>query len=376
MKLPVSVTSMIAHGHGDVRYAHYGLDMFVHDSNYTISSVAKLLRNLELPPKSSSQELFVGSGSKNLFKAILKGAEMCKASLPPLPEVLVLATSLPPILNVQLDNATGDNKNRYVFGFWSLLVAKKIFREVYVNFMIMGHTHDDIDALFGRWSMVLKKESFPTVPLLMKSFMDVESIPTIPHLIEEVADFKVFIEGSLNDGNDILVGHTKSQRVKFYLDSTGCPVMMYKMLCTDADWLGENGRGIKLWKEDAEGRSSWPRGCPLPVPQNAMKDVQNIVKGISRFIKYWEKLCNAYVTGESRRRYEHLIHYWRDVKIALEEPLPNPTILKDGFWPTTRVQATQEDQLDEDGENLEEFGEDDAYVGPLQNRPRPSFRVA
>ena len=161
--------------------------------------------------------------------------------------------------------------------------------------------------------------------------MDVESIPTIPHLIEEVADFKGFIEGSLNDGNDILVGHTKPQQVNFYLDSTGCPVMMYKMLCTDADWLGENGRGIKLWKEDAEGRSSWPRGCPLPVPQNAMKDVQNIVKGISGFIKYWEKLCNADVTGESRRRYEHLVHYWRDVKIALEEPLPNSTILKDGF---------------------------------------------
>ena len=54
VKLPVSVTGMIAHGHGDVRYAHYGLDMFAHDSNYTISSMAKLLRDLELPPKSSS----------------------------------------------------------------------------------------------------------------------------------------------------------------------------------------------------------------------------------------------------------------------------------------------------------------------------------
>ena len=63
------------------------------------------------------------------------------------------------------------------------------------------------------------------------------------------------------------------------------------------------------------------------------------------------------------------------MKIALEEPLPNPTILKDGFWPTTRVEANEEDQLDEDGEDLEEFGEDDAYVGPLRNRPQLSFRV-
>ena len=229
VKLLVSVTSMIAHGHGDVRYAHYSLDMFVHDSNYTISSIEILLCDLELPPKSSSRELFVGSRSTNLFKAILKGMEMYKASLPPLPEVLVPATPLPPILNIQMDNATGDNKNRYVFCFWSLLVAKKIFCEGYVNFMIVGHMHDVIDALFGRWSIALKKESSSRVPLLMKSFMDVEFIPTIPHLIEEVADFKGFIEGKLNDGNDILVGHTKPQQVKFYLDPIGCPVMIILM---------------------------------------------------------------------------------------------------------------------------------------------------
>ena len=100
VKLSMSIIGMIAHGHGDVRYAHYGLDMFAHDSNYTISSMAKLLCDLELPPKSSSQELFVGSRSTNLFKAILKGAEMCEASLLPLSEVLVPATPLPPILNV------------------------------------------------------------------------------------------------------------------------------------------------------------------------------------------------------------------------------------------------------------------------------------
>ena len=62
VKLPLSVTGMIAHGHGDVRYAHYGLDLFPHDSNYTIGSMAKMLRDLELPPKSSSRELFVGQG--------------------------------------------------------------------------------------------------------------------------------------------------------------------------------------------------------------------------------------------------------------------------------------------------------------------------
>jgi hypothetical protein len=106
-----------------------------------------------------------------------------------------------------------------------LLVAKGIFREVYVNFMLVGHTHYDIDALFGRWSMLLRKENFPTIPLLMKSFMEVESIPTIPHLIEEVPDFKDFIVGCIVEGDGALEVYTKAQQFKFYVDSNGCPMM-------------------------------------------------------------------------------------------------------------------------------------------------------
>jgi hypothetical protein len=192
----------------------------------------------------------------------LSGAEMCEAALPPLTGTPCVATPLPPILNVQMDNAAGDNKNRFVFYFWSLLVAKGIFREVYVNFMLVGHTHDDIDALFGRWSMLLKKDSFLTIPLLMKSFMEVESIPTIPHLIEEVPDFKGLIGGCIAEGDEALEGHIKAQQFKFYVDSNGCPVMKYRILCTDPDWLPKEGGGIKLWREDEEGRALWPRGEP------------------------------------------------------------------------------------------------------------------
>jgi hypothetical protein len=49
MKLPVAVTGMIVHGHGDVRYVHYGLDIYPSDSNHTVGSIAKLLRDLESP---------------------------------------------------------------------------------------------------------------------------------------------------------------------------------------------------------------------------------------------------------------------------------------------------------------------------------------
>ena len=110
-----------------------------------------------------------------------------------------------------MDNATGDNKDQFVCCFWSLLTTNRIFQEVYVNFMIVGQTHEDIDALFGRWSMALKKESFPTIPLLMKSFMDVEAIPTIPYFIEKVCDFKRDIEEGIAMGENALLGHMKAQ---------------------------------------------------------------------------------------------------------------------------------------------------------------------
>src|SRR5450631_4245953 len=54
---------MIAHGHGDVKYAHYGLDFYPGDANHTVGSFAKFLCDLESPPTSSSRVFFGGCGT-------------------------------------------------------------------------------------------------------------------------------------------------------------------------------------------------------------------------------------------------------------------------------------------------------------------------
>jgi hypothetical protein len=56
--------------------------------------------------------------------------------------------SLPPILNVQADNCSSENKNRYILGYFQLLIERKWFKEIYLNFLPVGHTHEDIDAFF------------------------------------------------------------------------------------------------------------------------------------------------------------------------------------------------------------------------------------
>jgi hypothetical protein len=281
IKLSIAVTCMLAHGHGDQRYAHYGLDLYPNNANYTVGSFAKLLQDLEAPPKSSTRELFPESSSHPLYAASLKGSEICVDALGPALDIPILPRTLPPILNVQIDNAVSDNKNKFVFCFWSLLVAKRIFREVYMNFMLVGHTHDDIDALFGRFSMALRKEDFPTIPLLMKSFMKNEKVPTIPHLIEEVPDFKKFIEGSMLDGANALMGHTKAHQFKFFVDLSECPIVKDKMYCHTQDWRPKDeGNGIKIWKEDVEGQSLLPCREPDTVKPYEMRHLTEVVKAL------------------------------------------------------------------------------------------------
>ncbi|KAG0572237.1 hypothetical protein KC19_VG078600 [Ceratodon purpureus] len=375
-KLPLQVTGMIAHRHGDIRYAHYGLDIYPSDSNHTVGSLAKLLRDLESTPMACSGELFSGDRIAPLFQAVLNGANICRSSLPPIPRTPVPAKPLPPILNVQLDNACSDNKNRYMLCFFSLLVARGIFREVYVNFMLVGHTHDDIDALFGRWSMKLRKNDYPTIPLLMKSFMDAETEPVIPHFIEEVPDFKGFIDGHIASGDEALEGHTNAQHFKFYKHANGWPMMQYKIVCTDSDWLPKENGGIKLWSELGDGRPSLPLGSPNALPAQCMKNKDEIIRGIGGFINHWDTMANEDLSGEFRRRNEGISQYWKGVHQALEEDIISPSTLRDGFWPLSRFAPSAEDEYLDDGTVREAFAVDEPFIGQHRDRPNASFRVA
>ena len=111
MKLPVVVIGMIAHGHGNVQYTHYGLDIYLSDSNHTVGSITKLLWNLESPPIYYTQQLFAGGSLSPLFQALLTGANMYKSSLPLVAANPIMVAPLLLVLNVQLDNACLDNKN-------------------------------------------------------------------------------------------------------------------------------------------------------------------------------------------------------------------------------------------------------------------------
>ena len=63
---------------------------------------------------------------------------------------------LPPVLFLQLDNTTKQNKGRFVLAFLALLVEHGIFERAYVCYLPVGHTHEDIDQMFSRLAIALR----------------------------------------------------------------------------------------------------------------------------------------------------------------------------------------------------------------------------
>jgi hypothetical protein len=70
--------------------------------------------------------------------------------------------------------------------FFSLLTAREVFEEVQLGFLIVGHTHEDIDGKFRYLSKKLKKQNNYVMADFMKAFLFSEDCPFIPQLIQEI----------------------------------------------------------------------------------------------------------------------------------------------------------------------------------------------
>lgn len=65
--------------------------------------------------------------------------------------------ALPPVLYLQLDNTARENKNKFVMAYLNMLVHLGVFKKIKVGFLLVGHTHDQIDQMFSKFSSKLNK---------------------------------------------------------------------------------------------------------------------------------------------------------------------------------------------------------------------------
>ena len=74
--------------------------------------------------------------------------------------------SIPPNLWLQFDNC-GENKNKEMFCYLSMLIELMIFKEVEIGFLIVGHTHASIDQYFSVISKKIFECEFIASPLAL-----------------------------------------------------------------------------------------------------------------------------------------------------------------------------------------------------------------
>ena len=130
-QLPMNVTGMVSHGHGDGAYAHYSPHCWPGDSNAIISSLARLFRSLQGPSVRESSALLQYPPQNSLFEALLRGKSRCLHLLPHTEGIDIEGRKpLPRKLYLQLDNSVKDNKNKYLMAFLSLLIARGVFEKI------------------------------------------------------------------------------------------------------------------------------------------------------------------------------------------------------------------------------------------------------
>ena len=135
---------------------------------------------------------------------------------------------LPIHLLFQLDNATSDNKNRYLFMFLSLLTALSVFITIKVGLLPVGHTHEDINGTYGRMYSNLKSKDIYSLPEMMDAYFTIEENQVFPPTLnDKVYDFKSFLHGYIKEGKNALFGHLNVQYFQF-LVLNDVPVLRYK----------------------------------------------------------------------------------------------------------------------------------------------------
>lgn len=48
-----------------------------------------------------------------------------------------------------LDNTVSENKNNYLMGFFAAMIGRGVMKTVTLYFMMVGHTHTQIDQVFS-----------------------------------------------------------------------------------------------------------------------------------------------------------------------------------------------------------------------------------
>ncbi|XP_071151155.1 uncharacterized protein, partial [Mytilus edulis] len=289
-KLKTHITGSIVHGRG--KYFFMDFNQFPHDTNLTLSCLLHIL-----------VEEADGNGQ------------------------------LPPVLYVQLDNTCRENKNKYFVGMMAYLVKKKIVREVWMSFLIVGHTHEDVDQTFSKISHSLSKNN----ALTMNDLHDIvkHSQQPVPKTrdMKAVWNISAWLEHSINGMNSV----TSPRIFRIFNDDTCHTTVKYKHKSTEVDWHPlHNEPPVEIFKIDQYGNQCLPPGAPEMVKQRIDEQEWSEFKRFCLFV-FKKDFLLAQFSQDKKEKWEEF----------LENPLLPPD-RKEAEWPLlSKLQTYKTRTVDE-----------------------------
>ena len=206
---------------------------------------------------------------------------------------------LPEVLYLQLDNV-GTNKSKLLLLYASWLVMIGAIKKVKVGFLLVGHTHENIDQLFSAISHFLRRHNCLTLEALKdairRSYTPAPTTAEITH----TTDWEEFLFRPGPGGvpsSEPMHDISYQQQFKIEKNESGDVVIRCKQLVTDTAW-GQECHILTSLPSQLQPPLALPLLPLQPIKLQALKNVCDVFKQYqpgyytADVEPYWEAVLN------------------------------------------------------------------------------------
>ncbi|KAL3685427.1 hypothetical protein R1sor_003449 [Riccia sorocarpa] len=127
-----------------------------------------------------------------------------------------------------------------MMAFCSELVARGCCKMITMSFLVVGHTHEDVDAFFSKVNAAQAGKDIESLPHFLAVVYHAQSSKAYPRVIQEVADYKEHVK----DYMEKITGQSAPVAIRFYMRDN---IPVYQVQENyGGEWVPPYGRTV--WK--------------------------------------------------------------------------------------------------------------------------------
>lgn len=171
-----------------------------------------------------------------------------------------------------------------------------LFLQVHLSFLMVGHTHEDVDAAFSKIANSLRINDAETYPDLVKLLPNCNEIVWLYNVRDWLSPY-------IND----IRKHTKPLHFKFCRDQQTNDVSFCYKARNENPWKSEHG----LLHRKGNGKVKLPTGVPkLILPTFNNVPIQNL----EARLPYWQCLFSDQVSNTQFNHWKQHIHHLKKLR--------------------------------------------------------------